>query len=62
LYHLFDRITYDYIGYIAINSNGGWLDPAPSTKFPRGAFYAIYDDGNATAFSLSEIAVALDLD
>ncbi|MDA0349883.1 MAG: hypothetical protein O3C43_18955 [Verrucomicrobia bacterium] len=66
LYHVFDRITFahegTFRGEITLNTDGVWLDPTLSLRFPRGAFYAIHNDGNATAFSLEEIAEALDLE
>ena len=44
-----------------MNTDGVWLDAKPSERFPRGAFYAIHNNGNATAFSLEQIAEALGL-
>lgn len=65
LFHVFDRTTFEYLGTfqgeLTMNTDGVWLDPTPSERFPRGAFYAIHNDGNATAFSLAEVADALKL-
>lgn len=64
-YLFFDRESLAYVGAIkgtiTSNTDGIWLDPGSSTRFPQGALYAIHNDGNATAFSLVEIADALDL-
>ena len=65
-YLFFDRESLEYrgaiTGTVTSNTDGIWLDPTSSSRFPRGALYAIHNDGNATAFSLAEIAAALGLD
>ena len=48
-------------GNVTMNTDGVSLDTTASPQFPMGAFYAIHDDGNATAFSLEEIADTLRL-
>ena len=53
LYHVYDRATLQHVGTfqgeVTMNTNGVWLDATPSERFPRGAFYVIHNDGNATA-------------
>ncbi len=65
-YLVFDRESLEYrgaiTGTVTSNTDGIWLDPTSSSRFTRGALYAIHNDGNATAFSLAEIAAALGLD
>ncbi|QXD24057.1 hypothetical protein F7C95_19460 [Opitutia bacterium ISCC 51] len=65
LYHVFDRASLEHVGTfqgeVTMNTDGVWLDPTPSERFPGGMFYAIHDDGNASAFSLEDVAEALNL-
>jgi len=64
-YHVFDRKSLQYLGSFAgettLNTDGIWLDPTPSERYPEGLFYAVHNDGNVAAFSLAEIRDALGL-
>ena len=61
-FHLFDRVGYQYVGSfqgpVTMNTDG--VGHTPTARFPRGAFYAIHNDGNVSVFSLEEIAEVLD--
>ena len=65
LFHVFDRLTLAPVGAFAgamtANTDGVWLDTAPSARFPQGVFYALHDDQAVTAFDWRQIASALDL-
>ena len=56
---IFDRKTFDYkgafIGENTLNTDGIWLTQKSFGKFEKGAFFAIHDDGNISAFDLSQI-------
>ncbi|KAB2837362.1 MAG: hypothetical protein F9K45_12900 [Melioribacteraceae bacterium] len=62
---IFDRITLNYIGAFkgvnTLNTDGIWLAQKPFGKFSRGAFYAVHNDGNVSAFDFGEIADSLKL-
>lgn len=65
LFHVFDRITLTYVGSFqgktTTNTDGVWLSQLSSERFPKGAFYAVHNDGNVSAFDWREIAAALKL-
>jgi len=62
---LFDRKTFIYIGAFkganTLNTDGIWLAQKPFGKFSRGAFYAVHNDGNVSAFDFGEIADSLKI-
>jgi len=64
-YHVFDRESLEYLGgfegEVTLNTDGIWLDPTPSERYPEGLFYAVHNDGNVAAFDLAEIREALGL-
>ncbi len=64
-FHVFDRISLKFLGSFSgentLNTDGVWLDTTSSKRHPKGLFYAIHNDGNVAAFSLAEIAKALNL-
>ncbi len=53
-YHLFERKSFEYVatfqGPKTTNTDGIWLSARPFGDFPEGAFYAVHDDGNVSAF------------
>jgi len=64
-FHVFDRreLTYlaSFTGPQTTNTDGIWLTQTPSEKFPTGAFYAVHNDGNVSAFDWRAIADSLKL-
>lgn len=64
-FRVFDRVSLDYLGAfrgpLTSNTDGVWLTPVAFGPFPSGAFFAVHDDGNVSAFDLGAIAVALGL-
>ena len=65
LFHVFDRQTLALIGSfsgkVTANTDGVWLQQAPSKVFPDGVFYAVHDDQAVAAFDWKAIASALDI-
>jgi 3-phytase len=65
VFHLFDRQGLDHVGSFAgqhtANTDGIWLEQAPSAAFPAGVLYAIHDDQALVAFDWRQIATALGL-
>lgn len=63
---VFDRETLDHVGSFAgagvRNTDGIWLTRTAMPGLPRGAIYAVHDDGSVGAFRLEEVLDALDLD
>lgn len=66
LFHVFDRTNFSYIasfrGKNTTNTDGIWLTQKSFNNFPHGAFYAVHNDGNVSAFDWRIIADALGLD
>jgi 3-phytase len=64
-YHLFDRLTFDYIGSFTgpdtKNTDGIWLTQKSIPGFGSGVFYAIHDDQAVSAFDLGEILAVFKL-
>ena len=64
-FRVFDRVSLEYRGAFrgprTSNTDGVWLTPVAFGPFTRGAFYAVHDDGNVSAFDLESIARALEL-
>ncbi|MFA8341494.1 MAG: phytase [Rhodothermaceae bacterium] len=62
---IFDRKTFEYkgafIGKNTTNTDGVWLTQKSFGNFKKGAFFAIHDDGNVSAFNLSVIINDLKL-
>ncbi|MGQ4661591.1 phytase [Lysobacter sp. F6437] len=65
LFHVFDRVSLAHLGAFAgntvANTDGVWLQQAPTTRFPAGVFYAVNDDQGVGAFDWRDIARALEL-
>ena len=65
VFHLFERGSLEHAGAVTgptvANTDGIWLDPAPSATFPDGVLYAVHDDQGAVAFDWGAIATALEL-
>jgi len=64
-FHFFDRESLDHLGsFIGArvrNTDGIWLSRTTMRGFPRGAIYAVHDDGSVGAFRLDEVLAALNL-
>ncbi|MCZ7556947.1 MAG: phytase [Bacteroidia bacterium] len=62
---VFDRVTFEFVGMFhgsaTRNTDGIVLTQRSFDSFAAGAFFAIHDDGNVSAFDWSEIAKALKL-
>lgn len=60
---VFDRINFSYLGSFSgtntTNTDGVWLTQTATPQFPSGAFYAVHDDGNVSAFDWRVIADSL---
>jgi 3-phytase len=64
VFHVYDRETLAYRGAFAgrvANTDGVWLQQAPTRAFPHGVFYAVDDDQAVGAFDWRRIAGALRL-
>lgn len=65
LFHVFDRKTLQHLGAFAgktvANTDGVWLQQAPTTRFPNGVFFAVHDDMGVGAFDWRDIAASLNL-
>lgn len=63
---LFDRATFEYVGAFfspnTTNTDGICLTQHRMPNFQAGAFYAVHNDGNVSAFDWYEIAKALRLE
>ena len=59
-FHLFSRKDLIYCGSFygpkTTNTDGIWLTQESFGPFPKGAFYAVHNDGNVSAFDWEEIA------
>jgi 3-phytase len=64
-FHVFDRASLEHLGSFrgdsTLNTDGIALTQRGFGRFPNGAFYAVHDDGNVSAFSWAEVASALGL-
>lgn len=64
-FHLFERGSLEHAGAVVgatvANTDGVWLDDAPTARFPEGVLYAVHDDQGAVAIDWREIASALKL-
>ncbi|MEG2804384.1 phytase [Stenotrophomonas sp.] len=65
VFHLFDRHTLKHVGAFrgntVANTDGIWLDPTVSPRFPHGALYAVHDDQGVVAFDWASVARQLSL-
>ncbi len=65
LFHVFDRQSLQHLGAFAgttvANTDGIWLQPTATARFPNGVFYAVHDDMAVGAFDWGAIAKALSL-
>jgi 3-phytase len=65
VFHLFDRQDLRHLGSFAGHTvaltDGIWLQPAGTARFPNGVLYAAHDDQGAGAFDWRDIAKALNL-
>jgi len=59
IFHMFERKTFSHIGAFkgpkTTNTDGIWLTQETFENFIEGAFFAVHNDGNVSAFDLSEI-------
>jgi 3-phytase len=64
-FHIFTREKFQHLGYFSgpktTNTDGIWLTQKSFGRFKNGAFYAVHNDGNVSAFDFEEIATALNL-
>ncbi len=64
-FHVFDRASFRHVGSFrgagVLNTDGIALTQDGFDLFPRGAFFAVHDDGNVAAFQWADIAAALAL-
>lgn len=64
-FHVFDRRSLEHVGSFhgatVKFTDGVALHPAPSARFPAGAFYAVHHDQGVVAFDWRDVAGALDL-
>ena len=66
LFHIFDRRSLAHVGTFSgeftLNTDGIWLTQGNHhPRFPEGLFYTVHNDEGVTAFSLTEILQALQL-
>ncbi|MCF7750046.1 hypothetical protein KQ945_04765 [Bacillus subtilis subsp. subtilis] len=65
VFHLFDRHTLKHVGAFqgntVANTDGIWLDPGASARFPHGVLYAVHDDQGVVAFDWANVARQLSL-
>ncbi|MEZ5546067.1 MAG: phytase [Lysobacteraceae bacterium] len=65
VFHVFERENFEHLGAFAgrttANTDGVWLNQAPTNAFPAGVFYAVHDDQAVAAFDWRDIARALEL-
>jgi 3-phytase len=65
LFRVYDRQSLAplgaFAGKLTAMTDGVWLSPTPSARFPAGVFYAADRDEAVAAFSWRDIAQALDL-
>ena len=65
VFHVFDRSSLRHLGAFAgtttSNTDGVWLQQAPTLAFPQGVFYAVHDDQALAAFDWRAVARALSL-
>jgi 3-phytase len=65
-FHVFDRRSLEHLGSFrgatVKFTDGVALHPAPTARFPAGAFYAVHHDQGVVAFDWRDIAGALNLD
>lgn len=65
LFHVFVRTTFVYVGSFCAenttNTDGVWLTQKAFHHFSNGAFYAVHNDGNVSAFDWRTIADSLNL-
>ncbi len=63
---LFDRNSFKYLGSFngenTTNTDGIWLEQRPFGNFSMGAFFAVNNDGNVSAFDFYEILSKLKLE
>lgn len=61
----FDRVDFSFkgafYGRYLLNTDGIWLDPVPTERYPEGLFYAVDNDASVAAFCLREIRRKLGL-
>lgn len=64
-FHVFERKNFKYWGSFkgsnTANTDGIWLTQSSFGPFQSGAFYAVHDDGNVSAFDFTVIADSLSL-
>ncbi|MFC2074731.1 phytase precursor [Bdellovibrionota bacterium] len=66
IFHIWDRkklkLLASFSGEVTKNTDGVWLTQTPFPGFPKGAFFAVHDDGAISAFDLTDVFKALKLD
>jgi 3-phytase len=64
-FHVFDRESLEYLttfkGETTEYTDGVWLSQESFGPFSNGAFYAVHDDKQTTAFQWDDIATTLEL-
>ncbi len=65
VFHVYDRASLAHLGSFrgdtVANTDGIWLQQAPTARFPAGVFYAVHDDKGVGAFDWRDVARALGL-
>ncbi len=65
VFHVFTRREFMHVGSFSgpntTNTDGVWLTQESFGPFEHGAFYAVHDDGNVSAFDWGQIAEKLGL-
>ncbi|MDQ8193984.1 phytase [Coraliomargarita sp. SDUM461004] len=65
-FHLFDRVSLDYLGGFegayTLNTDGVWATTKVGDRYPMGLFYACENDRAVSAFDFADIFEALGLD
>lgn len=66
MFHVFKRKTLEYAGTFSgpktTNTDGIWITGTSFGNFKSGAFFAVHNDGNVSAFDWSEIVSKLKLE
>lgn len=64
-FHIFTRMNFIHIGSFSgpktTNTDGIWLTQESFGLFNNGAFYAVHNDGNVSAFDWQEVVTKLNL-
>lgn len=66
VFHIYERGSLVHLGSFkgeeTLNTDGIWVSNQAFKGFPKGAFFAVHDDGNLAVFDWSSLAAKLKLD